>query len=174
MTLTTIAPLLVKCGHHWSLGGILFLLIGGAVIGILGKMVAPGDRDRIPFWLTVLCGIVGIFVGNWLYVDVLGGRCATSGIDFPPCMMSRMNLSSAPSRPPGCSMPKSTAVKPRLSSSAIASASPSASCMSEDVVGARLCGQASRACGSTSVTSAAAPSVLAPSAVTATRPILTG
>jgi len=49
VTLTTIAPLLVKCGHHWSLGGILFLLIGGAVIGILGKMVAPGDRDRIPF-----------------------------------------------------------------------------------------------------------------------------
>ena len=82
MTLTTIAPLLVKCGHHWSLGGILFLLIGGAVIGILGKMVAPGDRDKIPFWLTVLCGIVGIFLGNWLYVDVLGGRCATSGIDW--------------------------------------------------------------------------------------------
>ena len=39
-----------------GLGGILFLLVGGAVIGILGKMVAPGDRDKIPFWLTVLCG----------------------------------------------------------------------------------------------------------------------
>src|SRR4051794_41427955 len=76
------ALLLVKCGHHWSLGGILFLLIGGAVIGILGKLVAPGDPDRIPFWLTVVCGIVGIFVGNWLYVDVLGGRCATSGVDW--------------------------------------------------------------------------------------------
>jgi uncharacterized membrane protein YeaQ/YmgE (transglycosylase-associated protein family) len=82
VTVTTIAPLLVKCGHHWSLGGILFLLIGGAVIGIIGKLVAPGDRDKIPFWLTVLCGIVGIFVGNWLYVDVLGGRCATGGIDW--------------------------------------------------------------------------------------------
>jgi uncharacterized membrane protein YeaQ/YmgE (transglycosylase-associated protein family) len=77
-----IAPLLVKCGHHWGLGGILFLLIGGIVIGVLGKLVAPGDRDRIPFWLTVLCGIVGIFVGNWLYVDVLGGRCTTGGIDW--------------------------------------------------------------------------------------------
>ena len=82
MTLTTIAPLLVKCGHNWSLGGILFLLIGGAIIGILGKLVAPGDRDKIPFWLTVVCGIVGIFVGNWLYVDVFGGRCATSGVDW--------------------------------------------------------------------------------------------
>ena len=39
--------------------------------------------------------------------------------------------------------------------------------MSEDVVGARLCGQASRACGSTSATSAAWPSVLPASAVTA-------
>jgi uncharacterized membrane protein YeaQ/YmgE (transglycosylase-associated protein family) len=82
VTITTTVPLLVKCGHHWSLGGILFLLIGGAVIGVLGKGVAPGARDKIPFWLTVLCGIVGIFVGNWLYVDVLGGKCATSGIDW--------------------------------------------------------------------------------------------
>ena len=81
-TISTVAPLLVKCGHHWGLGGILFLLVGGAVIGILGKLVAPGDRDKIPFWLTVLCGIVGIFVGNWLYVDVLGGRCTTSGVDW--------------------------------------------------------------------------------------------
>jgi uncharacterized membrane protein YeaQ/YmgE (transglycosylase-associated protein family) len=82
MTFATVAPLLVKCGHHWSLGGILFLIIGGAIIGILCKLVAPGDRDRIPFWLTILCGIIGIFVGNWLYVDVLGGRCATSGVDW--------------------------------------------------------------------------------------------
>lgn len=82
MSVASVAPLLVKCGHHWSLGGILFLIIGGAIIGILGKIVAPGDRDKIPFWLTIVCGIVGIFVGNWLYVDVLGGRCTTSGIDW--------------------------------------------------------------------------------------------
>lgn len=83
MTVSTIAPLLVKCGHtSWSLGSILFLVIGGIVIGLLGKLVAPGDRDKIPFWLTILCGIVGIFLGNWLYVDVLGGRCSTSGIDW--------------------------------------------------------------------------------------------
>ena len=68
-----------------------------------------------------------------------------SGISAPVCIRSRTVLSSAPSLPPGCNRPKSTAVKPRLSSSAIANASPSASCISEDVVGARLCGQASRA-----------------------------
>lgn len=79
---TALLPMLVKCGHHWSLGGILFLLIGGAIIGIVGKMVAPGDRTRFPLWLTIVCGIVGIFIGNWLYVDVLGGRCSTNGIDW--------------------------------------------------------------------------------------------
>jgi uncharacterized membrane protein YeaQ/YmgE (transglycosylase-associated protein family) len=82
MTVSTVAPLLTKCGHSWSLGSILFLILGGIVIGILGKWVAPGNRDKIPFWLTIVCGIVGIFLGNWLYVDVLGGRCSTSGIDW--------------------------------------------------------------------------------------------
>jgi uncharacterized membrane protein YeaQ/YmgE (transglycosylase-associated protein family) len=80
--LTTVTPFLVMCGHGWGLGGILFLIIGGVIIGVLGKLVAPGDRDKIPFWLTVLCGIVGIWVGNWLYVDVLGGRCSTHGVDW--------------------------------------------------------------------------------------------
>ncbi len=74
-------------------------------------------------------------------------------------MMSRAYFSMAPSRPAGWKLPNCAAVKPRLSSSAIASASPIASCISEDVVGARLCGHASRASGSASVTSAAWPSV---------------
>jgi uncharacterized membrane protein YeaQ/YmgE (transglycosylase-associated protein family) len=68
--------------HEWGFGSLVVLLIGGVIIGILGKLVAPGDRDKIPFWLTVLCGVVGILLGNWLYVDVLGGSCATSGIDW--------------------------------------------------------------------------------------------
>ena len=81
-----------------------------------------------------------------------------SGTASPECMRSRVNFSIAPSLPPGCSTLKSTEVKPRPSSSAIASASPSASIISEEVVGARLCGQASRAFGSVSATSAALPS----------------
>ena len=71
----------------------------------------------------------------------------------------------------GMEMPKSMAVKPRLSSSAIASASPSASCISVEVVGARLCGQASRACGIARTTSAARPSVLSVTAVMAISPM---
>lgn len=49
------------------LGTILWAIIGGTIIGALGKWLAPGDRDRIPFWLTILCGIGGIVVGTWLY-----------------------------------------------------------------------------------------------------------
>ena len=52
---------------------ILWALIGGVIIGLLGKWIAPGHRD-IPLWATILCGIGGIFLGNWLYVDVFNGR----------------------------------------------------------------------------------------------------
>ena len=90
-----------------------------------------------------------------------------SGTASPVCMRSRVYFSIAPSLPPGCSTLKSTEVKPRPSSSAIASASPSASSISEEVVGARLCGQASRAFGSISATSAALLSVDSRSAVIA-------
>jgi uncharacterized membrane protein YeaQ/YmgE (transglycosylase-associated protein family) len=62
-------------------GTILWALIGGAIIGLLGKWVAPGDRD-IPLWATVLCGIGGILLGNWLYVDVFSFRASTGGLDW--------------------------------------------------------------------------------------------
>ncbi len=64
-----------------SIGTILVALIGGAIIGLLGKWVAPGDRD-IPLWATVLCGVGGVLLGNWLYVDVLDFRSSTSGVDW--------------------------------------------------------------------------------------------
>jgi len=82
----TMLPLLMTssaCQNHaWHLGSLIILLIGGVIIGVLGKLLAPGNRDQIPFWLTVACGIAGILLGNWLYVDVFGGKCATSGIDW--------------------------------------------------------------------------------------------
>jgi uncharacterized membrane protein YeaQ/YmgE (transglycosylase-associated protein family) len=85
-TLPTILPTALSssaCDNHaWDLGSLLVLLIGGGVIGLLGKFLAPGSRDNIPLWLTIVCGIVGILLGNWLYVDVFGGKCATSGIDW--------------------------------------------------------------------------------------------
>ena len=62
--------------------GWIFVIVMGIIIGVLGKFVAPGNRDNIPIWLTIVCGIVGILLGNWLYVDVFGGKCATSGVDW--------------------------------------------------------------------------------------------
>lgn len=46
--------------------------IGGLVIGLLGKFIAPGARDNIPLWLTLLCGVGGIFLGSWLYYELFG------------------------------------------------------------------------------------------------------
>jgi uncharacterized membrane protein YeaQ/YmgE (transglycosylase-associated protein family) len=52
------------------MGLILWTIIGGIIIGLLGKWVAPGDRDKIPFWLTVVCGILGILIGNYIYKGI--------------------------------------------------------------------------------------------------------
>ena len=47
--------------------GWFFVIVMGIIIGLLGKFVAPGNRDNIPLWLTVVCGIVGVLIGyGWL------------------------------------------------------------------------------------------------------------
>ncbi len=62
------------------LSTILWALVGGTVIGLLGKIVAPGDKDNIPIWLTIVCGIGGILLGTWLYT--LFFDLSTSGVDW--------------------------------------------------------------------------------------------
>lgn len=59
---------------------IIGVLIAGVIIGLLGKLVAPGDRDNTPIWLTVLCGIGGVLIGY--YVAAALGVEATRGIDW--------------------------------------------------------------------------------------------
>ncbi|MGI8721380.1 MAG: GlsB/YeaQ/YmgE family stress response membrane protein [Geodermatophilaceae bacterium] len=59
---------------------IIVLLVAGVIIGLLGKLVAPGDRDNIPLWLTVLCGIGGVLIGYYVY-GAFGGS-ETDGIDW--------------------------------------------------------------------------------------------
>lgn len=61
------------------LQAILWALIGGTVIGLLGKLVAPGNRDNIPLWLTIICGIGGVLLGDFLYTRFFD--YGTSGID---------------------------------------------------------------------------------------------
>ena len=56
------------------------VIIAGLVIGLLGKLVAPGDKDNIPIWLTLLCGIGGVLIGGFVYT-VFGGD-GSPGIDW--------------------------------------------------------------------------------------------
>jgi uncharacterized membrane protein YeaQ/YmgE (transglycosylase-associated protein family) len=60
----------------WSFGSIVGLLIAGIILGVLGRMLAPGDQ-KIPFWLTIVAGIVGALIGNlvasWVGIRYTGG-----------------------------------------------------------------------------------------------------
>lgn len=56
------------------------ILIAGVIIGLLGKFVAPGDKDNIPLWLTLLCGIAGVVVGWYVYA-AFGGN-GSNGVDW--------------------------------------------------------------------------------------------
>jgi len=59
---------------------IIGLLVAGVIIGLLGKFIAPGDKDNIPIWLTVLCGIAGVIIG-WFVYAAFGGD-GSAGVDW--------------------------------------------------------------------------------------------
>ena len=59
---------------------IIGVIVAGIIIGLLGKFVAPGNRDNIPLWLTVVCGIAGVLIGYYLAAAL--GVDATRGIDW--------------------------------------------------------------------------------------------
>jgi len=59
---------------------IIGVIIAGIVIGVLGKFVAPGNKDNIPIWLTILCGIGGVLIG-WFVYTAFGGN-GSPGVDW--------------------------------------------------------------------------------------------
>ena len=59
---------------------IIFYLVVGTIVGLLGKFVAPGDKDNIPLWLTVVCGIGGMILGGVIY-RAFGGD-GSDGLDW--------------------------------------------------------------------------------------------
>ena len=59
---------------------ILFYLIVGAIVGLIGKFLAPGSRDNIPLWLTIICGIGGMLLGDVIY-RAFGGN-GSAGLDW--------------------------------------------------------------------------------------------
>jgi uncharacterized membrane protein YeaQ/YmgE (transglycosylase-associated protein family) len=60
---------------------IIGVIVAGIIIGLLGKFVAPGDKDNIPIWLTILCGIGGVLLGWFIYTAAFGGG-ETDGVDW--------------------------------------------------------------------------------------------
>lgn len=54
--------------------------MGGAVVGVLGKWLAPRGYDEVPLWVTVLCGVGGVLLGNTIYTSIWSPT--TPGLDW--------------------------------------------------------------------------------------------
>jgi uncharacterized membrane protein YeaQ/YmgE (transglycosylase-associated protein family) len=65
---------------------IIGILVAGLIIGLLGKLIAPGDKDNIPLWLTVLCGVGGVLIGLAIY-QAFGGN-GSNGVDWTRWIVS--------------------------------------------------------------------------------------
>lgn len=50
-----------------TVSALLVALVGGSVVGLLGKWIGPGDHDEVPLWVTVLGGIAGVLAGTALH-----------------------------------------------------------------------------------------------------------
>lgn len=57
-----------------TIAGILGAIVIGLVLGVLGRLVAPGEQD-IPIWLTALVGVAAAILGTL----VVGPLRDTSG-----------------------------------------------------------------------------------------------
>ena len=62
-----------------SIGNLLWIVIGGAIIGVIARLLLPG-RQSIPWWSVIVAGIVGMLVGD-LIAGLLGVK-ETSGFDW--------------------------------------------------------------------------------------------
>ena len=56
------------------MGGILYTILIGAVIGALARLIKPG-ADPMGWIVTILLGIVGSYAGSWLgpMIGIKGG-----------------------------------------------------------------------------------------------------
>lgn len=64
---------------NWSIGNIMWIIIGGSIIGIVARVLLPG-RQSIPFWSVIVAGILGMFAGDWV-AGLLGVK-ETGGYDW--------------------------------------------------------------------------------------------
>ena len=63
-----------------TIGGIISAIIIGLILGVVGRMVAPG-KQNIPIWLTILVGIAAALIGTAI-ARAIGIPTTTSGIDW--------------------------------------------------------------------------------------------
>lgn len=59
--------------------GIISAIVVGLVIGVLGRLLAPG-RQKIPLWLTIVIGIIAALAGTAIARSA--GYAETAGFDW--------------------------------------------------------------------------------------------
>lgn len=65
-----------------GIGQLVGLIIFGAVIGVLARLVIPG-KQAMGWIITIVIGIAGALVGYWLWGMVASeGNADTGGIDW--------------------------------------------------------------------------------------------
>ena len=57
----------------------IWIVVAGLIIGLIAKAIVPG-KQAIPLWLTVLLGILGALVGNFIAAAI--GVRHTGGFDW--------------------------------------------------------------------------------------------
>jgi uncharacterized membrane protein YeaQ/YmgE (transglycosylase-associated protein family) len=62
-----------------AISGIISAIIVGLIIGVLGRLAAPG-KQKIPMWLTILVGIAAAFLGTAIARGI--GYADTDGFDW--------------------------------------------------------------------------------------------
>lgn len=63
-----------------SVTGIISAIVVGIILGVLGRLVVPG-RQSIPWWLTIIVGIVAAFIGGFI-ASAIGYGNANGGIPW--------------------------------------------------------------------------------------------
>ncbi len=63
-----------------GIGSIIAAIVIGAIIGLLGRLVAPG-KQNISLLVTVIVGILAALLGTWIATALLG-TADTPGIDW--------------------------------------------------------------------------------------------
>lgn len=61
--------------------GIIGILVAGIILGVLARLVIPGDQ-KIPWWLTIIAGVIGAALGNLVTAFLNPDWVDTGGFDW--------------------------------------------------------------------------------------------